>query len=209
MNLDKDALILLVLPFWVSSFTLKSIEASVVNCPLFPFCQPRQGVIDSSRHAKDLVLIRSGSIREIQTVLDADIIEEFTNDPSVQTCQFDSYFCEPQAPEEIAVLRNVSKPEQCLETCRNTRGCKFFSFRDIREEALCSLLFGCSKKIIRCPDKDKCVSGPAVCSCHKLRRHPEDSKHTDFARWSCQDGRGQTVDPYATDISMWSVCHAR
>ena len=209
MGLDKKALHLSLLPFLVSSSAVNSPGVSLAGCPLHPFCGYRPGVIASFHHAQDFSLIGYPTPGEMQTGLRIKTFSEDSRNNDRSTCEFEDYFCEPLDPEEIVVLRSISSSVKCQTKCQKAESCKFFSFLNIRGGSTCSLLRGCSRKVRRCSEKEKCVSGPSDCTCKKLQRNPEDSFHTEFARWRCTDAKGNTINPYSQHTPLWSSCLAR
>jgi len=202
----KIVLHFILLPYFVGPFLVYSPGVSLVSCPLYPFCGFRPGVIGPFHHAKDTGLIAQPTPIKMQTGLQSN--SHNARNYARPTCEFENYFCEPLAPEEITVIGSIRSAWECQTLCHQTVSCNFFSFTKLRGVFSCSLLTGCSRKEDRCPDKFVCVSGPSDCSCKKLLRDPEDSFHTSFARWSCTTSEGDLINPYEQEIPLWSTCLA-
>jgi hypothetical protein len=94
------------------------------------------------------------------TSVDVDVCPDCLNGPAS---------CEPPAPQcwiqgrclgNLLGLEPVSTKEECLELCKSTKGCNWFTIKDMGSFSYCTILHDCPKLDENCSN---CISGERRC----------------------------------------------
>lgn len=185
-------------------------------CSTFPYCQidtmtgewvSSLGNMDTKY--KDTRQTQARGRDKYMDTKDMDTQETEGRATGDTQCWFEDHYCSPTDKNTIGPVRNDTETvTQCQAVCRDTQGCKYFTFLRHRTQVRCHMLSDCSLTFEpRCPNEDNCASGNPDCMCPMLERKPADPTLT-YARWECDAlESSMALDPYQSDIPVWTSCH--